>query len=206
MGCNKNIEENFNFFSVIVNDYGLFSQEQLLSLYSLFPEKFKNSDKGKKYFTTINGRPDNIGHSIFGAGNISFESAAGGLIPFQRLIDGNHSYYIILFTASWCSPCRYYTNVFRNDLEKMNKNQVEIFSISIDKSRPQWLKYLQKEKYSWSNYRTMKGWDSKIIKYLHLGEIPEYLLLDKNGFIMDERSGYGMKEIINRTKQESTGL
>src|SRR6185437_5780910 len=59
MECNKNIEGNFNFFNVIVNDYGLFSREQMLSLYNLFPEKFKNSDKGKTYLATINGRPDN---------------------------------------------------------------------------------------------------------------------------------------------------
>ena len=150
---------------------------------------------------TLNGRPDNIGHSIFGAGDISFESAGGEMIPLRKLIDGDHQFYIILFSASWCAPCRYYANVFRNDLEEMNKNQVKIFSISIDKSRSQWLEYLKKENYTWNNYRTLKGWDSKIMNYLHLEAIPEYLLLDKNGFILDEQSGYKMKQIIAKIKQ-----
>ena len=200
MECNKSIEENFNFFNVIVGDYGLFSKEQLLSLYTMFPLKFKSSNKGKMYLARINGGPDNIGHSIFGAGDVAFESSAGEIIPIRKLIDGNHQFYFILFTASWCAPCRYYANVFRNDLEELNKNQVKIFSISIDKSRAQWLKYLKDEKYTWSNYRTMKDWDSKIMKYLNLKAIPEYLLLDKNGFILDEETGYKMKQIIDRIK------
>jgi thiol-disulfide isomerase/thioredoxin len=199
--CDKGTKENFDFFGFIAHDYGLFSREQMLSLYNLFPEKFKNSKEGKTYLATINARPDNIGHSILGAGNISFESAGGESITLQKLIDGNHSFYIILFTASWCGPCRYYTNVFRNDLEKMDKDQVKVISISIDKSRSQWLQYLKDEKYTWSNYRTMKGWDSTIMSYLHLESIPHYLLLDKKGIIIDEQSGYGMKQIINRIKQ-----
>lgn len=200
MECDKRIEENFNFFSVVAGDYGLFSRKQLLSLYNLFPEKFKTSKKGKMYLAKINGRPDNIGHSIFAAGNTTFESTKGEVIPLQKLVDRDHQFYVILFTASWCAPCRYYANVFRNDLEELNKDQVKIFSISVDKSRSQWLKYLKEEKYTWSNYRTMKDWDSKIMKYLNLKAIPEYLLLDKNGFILDEETGYKMKQIIDRIK------
>lgn len=200
LGCNKNIQENFNFLSIILKST-LFSKEQLLSLYTLFPEKFKTSDKGKTYLATINGRPDNIGHSIFGAGDLSFESAAGPLVPLQKLVDGDHQFYIILFTASWCAPCRYYANVFRGDLDKMNKTQVKVMSISIDKSRSQWLKYLKEEKYDWSNYRTLKDWNSKIMNYLHLEAVPHYLLIDKKGIIMDEETGYGLKKIIDRIKK-----
>jgi thiol-disulfide isomerase/thioredoxin len=202
IGCDKNVQENFNFLSMILKST-LFHTEQLLSLFNQFPEKFKTSDKGKKYLAAINGRPNNIDHSIFGAGDISFESVAGTLVPLPKLIDGDHQFYIILFTASWCAPCRYYTNVFRNDLEKMNKTQVEVFSISIDKSRSQWLEYLKKEDYAWNNYRTMKNWDSKIMNYLHFGAIPRYLLISNKGIIIDEQSGYGMKQIINKIKQSS---
>lgn len=203
LGCDKKIQKNFDFLGLILKDDGLFSKEQLLSLYNLFPENFKNSNEGKTYMATINGRPDNIGHSIFGAGNLSFESAGGLLTPLQKLVDGDDQFYIILFTASWCGPCRYYTNVFRDDLEKMNKNQVKVISISIDKSRSQWLEYLKKEDYAWDNYRTMKNWDSKIMNYLHFETIPRYLLIDNKGIIIDEQSGYGMKEIIHRIDQSS---
>ena len=206
IGCNKNIEENFNFVGFILKDYGLFSRAQLLSLFNLFPGKFKNSDKGKTYLATINGRPDNIGHSIFGAGDLSFESAAGALVPLKKLVDGNHQFYIILFTASWCAPCRYYANVFRSDLDKMSETLVKVILISIDKSRSQWLKYLKEENYAWSSYRTTKDWDSKIMDYLHFETVPHYLLIDKKGIIIDEQSGYGMKQIINRIKQESLYL
>ena len=178
----------------------------MISLYNLFPGKFRNSGQGKTYLATINGRPYNIGHSIFGAGDMSFESAGGSLIPLQKLVDQNHQFYIILFTASWCAPCRYYTNVFRSDLDKMDKNQVKVISISIDKFRSQWLKYLNEERYAWTNYRTMKDWNSKLMNYLHLEAIPYYLLIDKKGIIIDEQSGYGMKEIIDRIKQESLYL
>jgi len=202
LGCNKNIQENFNFLGIILKST-LFSKEQLLSLNNLFPETFRNSGQGKTYLVTINGRPDNIGHSIFGAGDISFESVDGGLIPLQKLVDGDHQFYIILFTASWCAPCRYYANVFRSDLDKLDKNQVKIISISIDKSRSQWLKYLKDERYAWCSYRTMKDWDSKIMNYLHLEEVPHYLLINKKGIIINEQNGYGMKEIIDRIREES---
>ena len=206
LGCNKNIQENFTFLNLILKDYELFSNEQLLSLYNLFPGKFRNSDQGKTYLAKINGRPDNIGHSIFGAGDISFESAAGALVPLQKLVDGDHQFYIILFTASWCESCRYYANVFRSDLDKLDKSQVKVISISVDKSQIQWLKYLKEERYAWSNYRTLKDWNSKIINYLHLGGVPEYLLIDKKGIIIDQQDGYGMKKIIDRIKKESLYL
>ena len=196
--CNKDVKENFNFLNLIIKDYGLFSQKQLLSLYNQFPEKFTKSDKGKSYLAIINGRPDNTGRSLFVSGNLSFVSSAGAQIPLQKLIDGNHQFYIILFTASWCAPCRYYTNVFRNDLEKLNPNQVKIFSISIDKSRSEWLEYLKKENYTWNNYRAMKNWDSEIISYLKMEGIPQFLLINEKGIIIAQRSGYGMKEIIDR--------
>jgi thiol-disulfide isomerase/thioredoxin len=202
-GCNKNIQENFDLLVFVLKDYRLFSQEQLLSLYNLFPEKLKNSKEGKTYLATINGRPDNIGHSIFGAGDISFESAEGALVPLPKLVDGDHQFYIILFTASWCGPCRYYANVFRSDLDKLDKNQVKVISISIDKSRSQWLKYLKEESYAWSSYRAMTDWNSKIMNYLHFEAVPNYLLIDRKGIIIDEQTGPVMKEIINKIKQNA---
>lgn len=199
LGCNKNIQENFDFLGFILKT-NVFSSEQLIKLYTSFPEKFRNSGRGKTYMAIINGIPDNIGHPIFGAGDISFESAGGALVPLQKLVDGDHQFYIILFTASWCAPCRYYANVFRSDLDKMNKTQVKVISISVDKSRSQWLKYLKDEKYAWSNYRTLKDWNSTIMNYLHFETVPHYLLIDKKGIIIDEQTGYGMKKIIDRIK------
>lgn len=198
--CNKNIPENFNFLGLIIKDSEVFSRGQLLNLFYSFPEEFRKTDRGKNYLIAINMSQVDIGHSFFNSGEVSLESAGGTLMPLRKLIDGNHQFYVVIFTASWCAPCRYYANVFRNDLDKLNRNEVKIFSISIDKSRDQWLQYLQAERYNWSNFRLLKGWESELAKYLHVDAIPRYFLLDHGGIIIDEHSGYGMEKIINKIK------
>ena len=74
------------------------------------------------------------------------------------------------------------TNVFRSDLDKLNKSQVKVISISIDKSRPQWLKYLKDERYAWSNYRTMSklGFQKDFVRDFQKVYGQENLLAIKN--------------------------
>jgi peroxiredoxin len=201
MGSDKNNVINFNFLSTIISDYGLFSNEQLLDLFNLFPVKYKNSPLGKKYLGIINARPNNIGRSILGAGNVSLKSKDGGYVTVHSLITNKYQFYILSFTASWCVACRHWAKMCQNELEQLDSTKVCIISISIDTKENQWRQYLAEDTCKWKCYMDSEGFNSKLMKYLKFGAIPEYFLLDKQGTVIAEGTGSEVNKIINKIRE-----
>lgn len=145
--CDRNDSFNFDFMlGVIIRNDGLFTEKQLADLYSSFPEKFRSSSIGKNYLAIMNKRPHNVGKSVLDVRSGSFQTVLGNQITLN-LIDMKHPLYLIYFTASWCGPCRYYINLYKESLEKLYDKDVKIISISIDKSQKDWVKYVQEGKY-----------------------------------------------------------
>jgi peroxiredoxin len=196
--CDRQNVTNFNFLNAILSDYGIFSKKDLLDLFDSFPEQFKNSPRGISYLKKINDRPQNIGRVIAPVKNELLTPIQGKNITLGSIFNTKFHYYIISFTASWCSACRHWANVYKPKLEKLDTSKVCIISISIDTKENEWKKYIAEDKYTCKCYMDTKGLNSNFMKYLNFNAIPEYFLIDRNGVVVEEATGSNVDNILKK--------
>lgn len=88
--------------------------------------------------------------------------------------------------ATWCKPCI----ALQPDWDKLvdlyiDKDSVIFISVSMDQTKDQWLKYLEKHKLSGLLlYAGEGGWESAFAINYDIKGIPRFILLDGNGKIL----------------------
>lgn len=120
----------------------------------------------------------------------------GGITPEITLpdINGNkielgeiHSGKIlIVFYTSWCPHCK----ELLPQLNKMVKNQaeknIEVFAISLDTRREDWLNFVSENCQSLINVSDLKGWDSKAASDYFIYATPSMFLIDRDRKILSK--------------------
>ncbi len=116
------------------------------------------------------------------------------------------------FWASWCKPCRRENpivvaayNDYKNR-EFKDAEGFEIFSVSLDNKRENWLKAIEEDKLDWDNHVSdLQGWRSIIAKQYLVRAIPMNFLIDKNGVIIAKnlRGEELAKTLSNLAKDDS---
>lgn len=92
------------------------------------------------------------------------------------------------FWATWCAPCVQEQPELKKLYEK-NKTQVdskefEILGISLDKSKENWQKVVEKNQINWPQIGDLKFWKSPIAKAYSINELPYNLIIDGEGKII----------------------
>jgi peroxiredoxin len=91
---------------------------------------------------------------------------------------------LVEFWASWCMPCRQsIPNVIRL-YKKYNSKGFEVFSISIDVNKSQWLGAVEHDKIPYTQVNDKMGWNSLVATTYNVNAIPSTFLLDKTGKII----------------------
>lgn len=116
------------------------------------------------------------------APNIVLQNPNGDTIQLKDL-KGN--YVLVDFWASWCGPCRQENpNVVRLYKQYHDKG-FEIFSVSLDTNKDQWLKAIKKDGLIWKNHGCDFGyWNSAPAQQYAVQSIPATFLLDKTGKVI----------------------
>ena len=91
---------------------------------------------------------------------------------------------IIDFWAAWCKPCREENpNVLAVYNQYHNKG-LEIISISLDKSKEDWIAAIETDQMIWNHISSLSYFDEPIAKQYQINAIPATFILDENGIIV----------------------
>ena len=89
------------------------------------------------------------------------------------------------FWAAWCKPCRDENPNLVANYKQYHDNGFEIFQVSLDQTRDQWLKGIEDDKLGeWIHVSDLKYWNSVVVPAYYIQGIPASFLLDKEGKII----------------------
>jgi peroxiredoxin len=102
----------------------------------------------------------------------------------RKLKDLRGKVVLLDFWASWCRPCRAENPNVVNLYNKYRKKGFTIYSVSLDKSREQWISAIQQDGLSWgSHVSELNGWNSNAGQKYGVSSIPKTFLIDREGKI-----------------------
>ncbi len=91
--------------------------------------------------------------------------------------------------ASWCGPCIAqvpHAKKLKEKLTDEEKEQIVFLYISIDNHESRWKGAIEKHDIKGVHLRSPGGWDSEITKMMGIRSIPRFMLINKNGEIVQD--------------------
>lgn len=85
------------------------------------------------------------------------------------------------FWASWCGPCRNSNKKVAKLYSKFKNKGFEIFAVSIDANRNNWIKAIRQDKINWLQVNDPGDWNARIVAQWNIYGIPTSYLIDKEG-------------------------
>jgi len=119
--------------------------------------------------------------------NFIFTDDKGNQHP---LFDSTKKVNMIVFWASWCSPCRMEIPNLKEIYTGIDQATFRLISISVDKDKDAWRKAVKEEQMPWPQLLA-EGDNVKGIKEdFGFTGIPQIYFLDSKGKILDSYTGY----------------
>jgi peroxiredoxin len=88
------------------------------------------------------------------------------------------------FWAAWCGPCRRENPNLVAAYAKYHDKGFEIFQVSLDKTKADWVAAIGKDGLNWIHVSDLKFWSSPVARQYAVQSIPANFLLDKEGKII----------------------
>jgi Peroxiredoxin len=91
---------------------------------------------------------------------------------------------LIDFWAGWCNPCRRENPNVVKVYNEFHKKGFDVFGVSLDKSKDEWLKAISDDKLTWTEVSDIQYWNNAAARLYAVSSIPANFLLDENGTII----------------------
>lgn len=89
------------------------------------------------------------------------------------------------FWASWCRPCRVTNKQVQPIYKKYKDKGFEIYSVSVDASKPAWLSAVKQDNIEWAHVIDTKAANgNQLTQTWNIQYIPSTFLIDKQGTIV----------------------
>ncbi len=103
----------------------------------------------------------------------------------MKLSDLRGKYVLLDFWAGWCKPCRAENPNVVNMYNKYNDRGFEVYSVSLDRTKKQWVDAIEKDGLVWSTHVSdIKYFNSQAAIDYKVNAIPFALLLDPEGRVI----------------------
>lgn len=126
----------------------------------------------------------------------------GNPISLSSKLGGQTKLLLVDFWAAWCGPCRQENPNVVKVWKEYNKKGFDVFGVSLDRSKEDWLKAIKDDNLTWTHVSDLKYWDCAPAKLYAVNAIPSNFLLDGNGVIVGhnlrgEALAQKVKEILD---------
>ena len=116
------------------------------------------------------------------APDLEFPNPEGKMMKLSNL---RGKYVLLDFWAAWCGPCRRENPNVVAMYHKYKDKGFEVFSVSLDRTKADWVGAIEKDKLVWPNHVSdLKGWSSEAGRTYGVSSIPTTFLIDKDGRIL----------------------
>jgi thiol-disulfide isomerase/thioredoxin len=92
---------------------------------------------------------------------------------------------LVDFWASWCGPCRRENPNVKAAYEKYKGKGFDILGVSLDKTKDAWVNAIAQDALPWHHISDLKGWQSDHAALYSVTSIPQTLLIDREGKIIE---------------------
>jgi len=103
--------------------------------------------------------------------------------------------------ATWCGPCIAEHPHWDKMKEEYKDKDVSFLTVSIDDSKDPWVKMVNDKKMDGLQWFAANAWKSELAQHFMVNAIPRFLLLDKEGKIIDpsaDRPSGNIREMVDK--------
>lgn len=188
----------------------------LILIYAVaFPFYFRNPEQplffnvysvfnGTLEHQTIDGNKDKLvaNYEKITVGSKAPDFTLSGIDGTQiSLSDFEGKTVLLTFWASWCPTCRAENEHLKEIYPDYKNEEFEILAVSLDRSKTNWEKAVEKDGITWPQVSDLKGVDSPVATKYGVYSTPTTFLIDSSGVIIGkDLRGEELEEQLNSLK------